>query len=89
MVAEAQNEGDLRQWAGRVDDLTLSAGGADFFAAMLAHRLGPEVVLRFHWMESLRCRPGCKVERFVDPADRVGFIRIPNPPPRFEIYNQY
>jgi len=44
MVAEAQNEGDLRQWAGHVDDHTLPAGGADFFAIMLERRLGPDRV---------------------------------------------
>lgn len=50
---------------------------------------GEEVVLRFHWMETLRCRPGCRVERLSVPGDRVGFIRVPHPPPNFEIYNQY
>jgi hypothetical protein len=49
----------------------------------------PEVVLRFHWMETLRCRPGCRVERFKIKGDRVGFIRVRRPPPRFEIYNSY
>ena len=50
---------------------------------------GDAVVLRFHWMEGLRCRPGCRVERQRVPEDRVGFIRVPSPPPRFEIYNSY
>ena len=50
---------------------------------------GPEAVLRFHWMDTLRCRPGCKVERFSLAGDRVGFIRIKDPPPKFEIYNSY
>ena len=50
---------------------------------------GAEVVLRFHWMETLRCRPGCKVERHEVAGDRVGFIRISKPPARFEIYNGY
>jgi hypothetical protein len=50
---------------------------------------GPEVVLRFHWFEGLRCRPGCAVEQHDVPGDRVGFIRIKNPPSRFEIYNSY
>ncbi len=48
-----------------------------------------DVVVRFHWMEPLRCRPDCKVERFRVDHDRVGFIRIPDPPPGFEIYNAY
>ncbi len=53
------------------------------------HADGKDVVLRFHWMDTLRCRPDCKVERFRVAHDRVGFIRIPNPPPRFEVYNSY
>ncbi len=53
------------------------------------HAEGKDVVLRFHWMDTLRCRPNCKVERFTVAHDRVGFIRIPDPPPRFEIYNSY
>jgi hypothetical protein len=50
---------------------------------------GDEIVLAFHWLESLACRPGCKVERFTVPDDRVGFIAVKNPPPSFEIYNEY
>lgn len=50
---------------------------------------GEAVVLRFHWMETLACRPGCAVERFEVAGDRVGLIRVPAPPPSFEIYNAY
>lgn len=50
---------------------------------------GPEVVLRFHWLGSLRCRPGCTAEPAPVEGDRVGFIRVRRPPPRFEIYNSY
>jgi hypothetical protein len=50
---------------------------------------GDEIVLRFHWAPTLRCRPGCTVERLADPADRAGFLRVVKPPPRFEIYNSY
>ncbi|MFH1132435.1 MAG: hypothetical protein V1754_13955, partial [Pseudomonadota bacterium] len=50
---------------------------------------GPEVVVRFHWMETLRCRPACHIERFNVPDDRVGFIRVRQPPEKFEIYNSY
>ena len=50
---------------------------------------GDEVVLRFHWFEPLACRPDCKLERFPIPGDRVGFIRVPSPPPSFEIYTRY
>jgi hypothetical protein len=50
---------------------------------------GQDVVVRFHWMETLRCRPHCTLERFNVPHDRVGFIRVPKPPQQFEIYNSY
>ncbi len=50
---------------------------------------GAELVLKFHWMETLRCRPDCELERLQVPGDRVGLIRIPDPPARFEIYNAY
>lgn len=48
-----------------------------------------DLVLRVHWMESLACRPGCQVEREQVPGDRVGFVRVPNPPAELEIFNQY
>jgi len=35
-VGEAQSAEDLRAWAGRCDSSTLAAGGAEFFAALLA-----------------------------------------------------
>ncbi len=50
---------------------------------------GDSVVIRFHWLETLRCRPDCKIERFPIEGDRVGFIKVPTPPPSFEIYNEY
>lgn len=40
-----------------------------------------ELVLRYHWMETLVCQPGCKVERSPLEGDAVGFIRIPAPHP--------
>lgn len=50
---------------------------------------GSDVVLRFHWLETLACRPGCTVEREPVKGARVGFIRINKAPARFEIYNSY
>ena len=52
-------------------------------------KLSHDVILRFHWMEGLACRPNCRVERQPVNDDRVGFIRIPHAPPRFTIYNSY
>ncbi len=46
--------------------------------------------LRYHWLETLACRPDCVVE--VDPVEgrRAPMIRVPAPHPEdFEIYNAY
>jgi hypothetical protein len=49
-----------------------------------------DVLLRYHWMETLRCRPDCTIERVPVEGDRVGFMRIPAPHPRdFVIENSY
>ncbi|MCB9605413.1 MAG: hypothetical protein H6716_02420 [Polyangiaceae bacterium] len=48
-----------------------------------------DVTLRFHYMESLGCRPECQVEREEVAGDRVGFIRVKAPPAKFEIFNVY
>ena len=50
---------------------------------------GEVVVLRFHWMETLRCRPSCTIERVPVPGDRVGFVGVRTPPAEFEVYNSY
>ena len=55
----------------------------------VADASGGDVVLRFHWMETLGCRPGCRVEREAIPGDRVGFIRVPSAPQSFEIFQDY
>jgi hypothetical protein len=49
-----------------------------------------DVLVRFHWMETLRCEPDCEIERVPVDGDRVGFMRIPAPHPRdFVIENTY
>jgi hypothetical protein len=52
---------------------------------------GRDVVLRYHWMETLACGPDCRLEREpIDDVDGVGFIRVPAPHPvDFEIRNVY
>ena len=50
---------------------------------------GDEVVLRFHWMETLGCSPGCTIERAPVPGDPVGFIRVRKPPRAFVVHNTY
>lgn len=49
-----------------------------------------KLMLRYHWMETLRCRPDCTLERVELQDDPVGFIKIPAPHPAdFEVYNAY
>ena len=49
-----------------------------------------DLVLRYHWMETLRCEPDCAMVREPLPNDRVGFIRVPAPHPAdFAIVNSY
>jgi len=52
---------------------------------------GKDLVLRYHWMETLRCEPECEVRRVrVDSFDTVGFIKIPAPHPAdLEVRNAY
>jgi hypothetical protein len=50
---------------------------------------GKPVVLRFHFMETLRCRPNCALTRAPAERDPVGFIAVNAPPSAFEIYNAY
>jgi hypothetical protein len=51
--------------------------------------VGGSLVLRYHWMETLRCRPGCRLRRVPVPNDRVGFIGVDDAPADFEIFNGY
>ncbi len=48
------------------------------------------VVLRYHWLETLRCLPDCTIERVKIPGDPVGFIRVaPGHPKDFLVFNKY
>lgn len=40
-----------------------------------------DLVLRYHWLETLVCEPDCAIRREKVPGDPVGFIRIPAPHP--------
>lgn len=52
---------------------------------------GGDLVLRYHWMETLACRPGCTIDRAMLEGwpDRVGFLRVRGAPADFEVYNSY
>ena len=48
---------------------------------------GGEIIIKYHWLDSLRTDPPLKISsvRFMD--DPIGFIRIQNPPPALKIVN--
>ena len=49
-----------------------------------------DVILRYHWMETLICKPECVVERHKHRMDPVGFVRVPAPHPAdFHVFNSY
>ena len=48
---------------------------------------GGRVVLRYHWIETFECRPGCRAVRVPDEHDRVGFVAAEGAPADFEIVN--
>ncbi len=48
---------------------------------------GGDLVLKYHYMETLECRPRCEIYRAEVPNDRVGFIGVRNAPSDFEIVN--
>jgi hypothetical protein len=48
-----------------------------------------DVVLRFHFLETLRCRPRCRVERASAFRDAAGFLRVKSESDSFEIFNDY
>jgi hypothetical protein len=48
------------------------------------------VLLRYHWLPTLVCEPGCTIERRKLAGDPVGFFRVPAPHPAdFQIRNAY
>ena len=49
-----------------------------------------DIVLRFHWLETLVCQTGCKVVREPLDDNPVGFLRVPAPhPTSFSVVNGY
>jgi hypothetical protein len=60
--------------------------GTDAHAIHVTGASGPRVTLRYHYDESLACRPACRIERVPLPGDAAGFVSIPDPPAAFDIY---
>ncbi len=53
---------------------------------------GQSLVLRYHWMDELRCSPDCTVRRFAVEGDTAGFIEVtgaPNLPREFAVELEY
>ncbi len=48
---------------------------------------GGDLVLKYHYLDSLVCRPNCEVYRAPIAGDRVGFIGVKGAPGDFEIIN--
>ncbi|MBL8715872.1 MAG: hypothetical protein JNL79_07740 [Myxococcales bacterium] len=48
---------------------------------------GGSLVLKYHFLETLRCKPGCTVRKVEVAGTRVGFIGVDGAPPDFEVYN--
>jgi len=48
---------------------------------------GGDLVLRYHYLETLSCRPDCSLYRAEVPGDRVGFIGVRGAPRDFVIEN--
>jgi hypothetical protein len=49
-----------------------------------------DIILRYHWLDTLVCAPDCRIEPYENPIRGVPFIRVPAPhPPEFEIRNGY
>lgn len=72
----AEGGGEAQAWTNRIE-----VRGSD---------PGRDLVLRFHWMETLRCEPGCAIDRVSVFRDPVGFIKVPAPHPRdLSIVNHY
>ena len=50
---------------------------------------GDEIILKYHFLDTFECSPGCRVERHPLDNDEVGFVKVANPPKDFVIENAY
>ncbi len=56
------------------------------------HHGTQEMILRFHFLSTLRCRPSCRLEQVPLSDSKATFIKVvgePNLPKKYEIYNGY
>jgi hypothetical protein len=63
---------------------------ADYNKIFVTEASAGEIVIKYHWLSTLKTRPPLKIERCQILDDPIGFIRIYNGEIReFEIYNAY
>jgi len=86
----------LRIYRTKIAPRLIAEGGGRVEASMNRLRVtgsdpNSDLVLRYHWMETLACAPDCAVRRArIDSFDTVGFIQIPAPHPAdLEVRNAY
>lgn len=88
--------GPHRVYQTMIDPKLIAAGGGEVEARTNLIKVtgsdpGQDLVLRYHWLETLVCEPDCTVDRApIDSFDEVGFIKIPAPHPAdLEVRNAY
>lgn len=93
LLAAEATFGALRLYRVRAPSGYAAAGRAQVAAQDLnliqVRRADPTVTLRFHFLETLRCRPRCRVERVNAFRDAAGFVRVRGDGGDFELYNAY
>jgi hypothetical protein len=95
MLEQVEQFGPHRIFRSRLEPSYFAEGSGKIEASL--NRLsirganpGEAIVLKYHWLETLRCRPDCSLRREPLRGDPVGFIRVPaGHPAEFEIVNRY
>ena len=63
---------------------------ADYNKIEVKNATGPEIIIKYHWLETLKTKPELKIEAVKGLDDPVGFIKVYNNNVRdFLIYNAY
>jgi hypothetical protein len=93
LLSREASFGQLRLYRVRAPSGYVADGRARVTAqdlnAIQVRNADPIVTLRFHFLETLACRPDCSVERAVAFRDAAGFVRVRSKGGDFELYNTY
>jgi len=88
--------GPHRVYRTKISPRLIASGGGKVEASTNLLRItgsdpNQDLVLRYHWLETLTCAPDCQISRApIDSFDPVGFIKIPAPHPAdLEVRNAY